>query len=244
MRRHRVLVLLAAVGLSLLPLSNASAVPSLQLDIEGGVYDWSTETIVSTSETFNLYALLRPTLVNRTTDWYYISAALVPKTGPDGASLGSFEFAETTVGVTEDMVYGVPPVEADGTASRDPGDLPKHGIFKTFFYEYAFQFDTADKAILYNTQDNPGGFQVASPGDDFLYYVSIPVNVGSLAEGYVIHFDLYNEVVRCSGDYDISAKAPFSHDAESRPVPEPGTLLLLSSGLVGLATFGRKRFKR
>ena len=244
MRRHQGLALMAALLLSLLPLSQALAVPSLQLDIEQGVYDLSTETIVSTSETFNLYALLRPTLVNGTTDWYYISAALVPKTGPDGASLGSFEFAETTVDVTDDMVYGVPPVESDGTASPDPGDLPKHGIFKTFFYEYKFQFDTDDKAIRYNTQDNPGGFQVASPGDNFLYYVSIPVNIGALAEGYVIHFDLYNEVVRCSGDYDISAKAPFSHDAEGRKVPEPGTLTLLGIGLIGLAGWGRKKFRR
>jgi hypothetical protein len=37
--------------------------------------------------------------------------------------------------------------------------------------------------------------------------------------------------------------APFSHDAQSNGVPEPATLLLLGSGLLGLIGFKRK-FKK
>jgi hypothetical protein len=33
-------------------------------------------------------------------------------------------------------------------------------------------------------------------------------------------------------------------DTGASPVPEPGTLILLGSGLVGLAGFGRKKFKK
>ena len=37
---------------------------------------------------------------------------------------------------------------------------------------------------------------------------------------------------------------PGSHDVTSKPIPEPATMLLLGSGLIGLAGFARKRFRK
>jgi hypothetical protein len=237
MRKQVTPAILIGLAAVLFVSSPAMAVPSLQLDIGNGTYDWTTQTIVASSDTFTLYALLKPTFINRTWDTYFISAALVPKTASP-ENLGTFYFDGAPVDATGDMVYGIPPVEADETAGKDPGDLAPHGIFKTYFTEFSFKFDTDQKSIVYNTQDDPGGFAETS-GSPFLYYMAFSVDMGSLANKYNIHFDLYNEVARCSGDYDISAKAPFSHDAESKRVPEPGTFLLLGSGLFSLVGYRR-----
>jgi hypothetical protein len=46
-------------------------------------------------------------------------------------------------------------------------------------------------------------------------------------------------------DFDLSTLDVYGWESNpgSAPVPEPGTLLLLGSGLVGMFSFGRKRMK-
>ncbi len=57
--------------------ASAFAVPALQLDISDGIYDSGTETVVSTSNLFTLYALLDPAQSD-STGTFYISAAVLP----------------------------------------------------------------------------------------------------------------------------------------------------------------------
>jgi hypothetical protein len=250
------------LGVTFAVAAPCGAVPQLQLDILGGTYDSGTETIVGPAgEQITLVALLTPkenasdaeiqALLSRT---YYISVALLPATSV-GAELGSFTFDETSVVVTSDMVFGVPPIEsAGGDQGHDAHDLGEHGVFRTFFSEFGFQFSGEDKALTYNTMDSPGGLVPSSLGDS--YYRQFVIDTSGLDAGYELHFDLYTTISGApaalkkngiaSTDIDVDDFAPFSHDAETRrttELPEPGTLLLLGTTLMALTAPSRSRSK-
>ena len=227
----------------------------LQLDIVGGYYDPVTETIVSTGPNFTLVALLTPqnntsaaglnALLNET---YYISAAINPPTGPAPSTLGSFTFNTANYDVTGDLTFGTPPIELYTDAAPDSppsGDLARHGIFPTFFGEFAFQFNSTQRTLTYNTAENPGGGFVPLAAGAVVnpnlvsYYQTFNITTSLTEPGTAIHFDLYNTYVAncavsgaCTWDEDIALFAPFSHDAQSASVPEPQTLMVLSTGLL------------
>jgi hypothetical protein len=235
----RLLVLVAFLGVS----ARAEAFPALQLDILGGHYDPFTQTIVSDGPDFTLLALLTPNplknnlaeLLNTT---YYIAAATWPAVEPGGSSLGSFTWEGTNYLITEDMMYGTPPLELAG-ADGDVGDLGPHGIYPTHFAEFAFQFSPENRAVTYNSALDTGGLVPTSATTGVSYFAAFNITT-SLQGSNVLHFDLYNSYVQscskagtCALDEDVAMFAPFSHDAESENrVPEAQSLLLMSTGLL------------
>ncbi|MBI5234807.1 MAG: choice-of-anchor N protein [Deltaproteobacteria bacterium] len=226
--------------------AQVQALPTLQLDIANGVYDPVSKTIVSSADKFTLYAFLLPGKTQApVTGAYYISAALVATNGKTigAGNFGSFSFNGVQKNVTNDMVFGTPPLEAN--LAFDPGDLSKHGIYPTYFNEFSFKFNSNNETAQYNTQDRAKAgtpINIApNPNNGNMYYAAFSVDTTLLAPGYAIHFDLYNEKVR-RGDTDVNLFAPFSHDAQSRAkVPEPATALLIGAGFAGLWLHGKKQ---
>jgi hypothetical protein len=252
MKLRRVILGLALTAMCT---GSAEAVPLLQLDMAGGVYDPTTETIVAPGGPFQLFAILTPktgatqqeinSLLNTT---FYVSIALSPQVGPAPANLGSFAFGQTgsvtTYNATSNLTYGTPPIEYLA-ATFDPGDLAKHGIYDTYFAEFSFKFSPLDTATTYNTANNPGGPTANAAGGSF--YASFVGNSTLLASAYNLHFDLYDEIAaRCAKnqtctDTDIEHFAPFSHDAQTQRVPEPSAAMFL---LLGSAMAAGYRFRR
>jgi hypothetical protein len=250
---RRLLTSALLVGASLSVAAPAQAIPLLQLDIEDGIYNTVTETTVATTDPFTLYALLTPASNDNVTSLlsqtYYIAAALTPRVVVS-ANLGSFKFAGQTIQATADMFYGNPPFEA--YLAADKGDLPGHGIYNTYFREFAFTFSAADRATTYNAEESPNADPVANASGG-MYYKAFTVDTTLLNPNYEVHFDLYSVTTGSGADRDVLKFAPFSHDAQGGgggygqlSTPEPGALVLLGSGIVGLglAAVRRRRQRR
>ncbi|MBI5739780.1 MAG: PEP-CTERM sorting domain-containing protein [Nitrospirae bacterium] len=85
---------------------------------------------------------------------------------------------------------------------------------------------------IYDPHD--GRFAIADLGFDL---DSEEFNKAAISfEGFSeVHFDVFS-----SNNF----WNPPSHDATGTHVPEPGTILLMGTGLLGLVLYGRKRFKK
>lgn len=151
---------------------------------------------------------------NRTID--DVSLAIAVPVGETGAiTINSTAIGPYTFGI---------PIIGDGSS------LPSHGIYPTDFATYF----VGDFGLIQTVYDMTPGETGSALGEIKTFSVSI--------SGYSwAHFDAYDHVV-LNNNHIKYVFAPFSHDAEF--VPEPASLFLFSSGLLGLFAFKRGKRKR
>lgn len=236
------ILLVLIIGLMMAP--GAYAVPHLQLFIDGATYDWDTQTwVLATTGSVDLYVIS----ANETHDNVYVSMALM-----------GFEESENPTGdVSITGFNGTPSVWDWGYAPIDfvPNDewgggndeLPRHGIFPTWFAEVntgyydtsGFVGDVQPGSDFWDpTIDGPGPANAVGQYKLFGLSISAPV-------GTAVHFDAYTYANGLIVDGSpIDEFAPFSHDGTTTIVPEPGTILLMSTGLLGMGLAAYRRRKR
>lgn len=249
---------------------NSWAIPNLQIYIPGATYDIASETWIIESYNYDLMVVganldisdvkiaiavpegedgsinlswidgshsdlnLNEAGMDYTTYWNYYSS--------DGHNSTNHNYSAYAFGTAEDGDY---PLMGDGAA------LPGHGVFPTDFYEYYIGDFGADVEEVYNFNP-PDGYI----GDS--YYLDYPDDLSNLDSGWgeikTLNLEVtgytwadivaYDHVEKTHGKAKF-VFSPFSHDGGGgNAVPEPATMLLLGSGLIGLAGFNRKKFKK
>jgi len=219
--------LLAMLAFILLASPPAWAVPSLQLYIPGASYDYENESWMTYANPFDLEVVLAQKNYSSIEDinlhiavpdeWYLGSDGIVTVQGPGHES--------TELTFNEDTYHGTPE-GIDGEPDRLPARL--HSIMLP-----DIDFTATHTYPVYN-RDPTEKEEGEGTGVIYNYIISYdPKNI------FGVHLNLTGYL-----DGENFKFAPFSHNADAPTAPEPTTMLLFGTGLLGVAWMGRRQMQK
>lgn len=233
--------LLLAVAIAAFAFSPLQAAPTLQLYLEGGTYNETTESWELFDDSLTLWTIgitdqgfIDDVRLSIAYDSFYSPLISLTPSTTDG--FGGVPDPSTPTGtgsLIQTVTDGSIPLLGDGSS------LPTHGIYGDGITWQEFDlgdFTLSDSPIGDYVTPFPGSFP-AHDGQINVYDLGIS---GDNLNGISLHFDLYDHVM--SGNHLNYKFAPFSHDADGGPpvVPEPSTVMLMVLG-VSVACFIQRR---
>jgi hypothetical protein len=181
-----------------------------------------------------------------------------------GAIIYSESFTDVSSGLESGLyVLSVGDRDNDGISTTYDATLSvdTNAVADTSIVWFAIKFDEGEAGVITASGINgsEGTWLVGDGSVDVLNYNNFPNNTwtGGYADPITGGFALVDGgVYSWTFDFDLSTalnyrpsvqvgfSAPQGYPRISQSIPEPGTLMILGAGLIGLASLGRKKFRK
>lgn len=240
--KNKYIILLGAILVLSAFVTPASAVPTMQLYMPDATYynvsPWfpnSGESWITTSNPFDLLVVgaTSPSWVQYI-DNVKLHIALLQDQYSSSLTTPLMTIKDNDPNINfEKTLYA-----SDFSFGKPPG-ISKHGVYKTYYASVSLPnlmaLSAGEAVYDYNADFDPAHPELSGSdtGDIQRYIITYDPRFS------FIHFDATG-VAHNNGSKSKNVFAPYSHDADVAPVPEPASLSLLGLGLLGMA----KRIKR